>query len=178
MIDIVFAMIVLGTLTLPLERWPLMAAAASASAACSGRFGFAFLFAVIGLDAIADLRRRTAMKRKNIERAAKMHARNFGERPSVEPWCVIATAAARYQAKHGRKAWPSGWVRCAGKVEAAHYTPRGMGGCNSSAEEVVYLCKAHHGEQEGRSEEFETKYGVDLLAAGAEQRKGLGDLMI
>ena len=76
-----------------------------------------------------------------------------------------------------RLAHPEGWAACAGKVEAAHITPRGMGGCNSSAEEVVYLCRSHHREQEGRTVAFETKYAVDLRAAGAEQRKGLGDLM-
>lgn len=121
--------------------------------------------------------RRTPMRRRNAKRAAKMHARNFGERPPVEPWCVIAEALQCYQAEHGAKARPDGWVACAGKVEAAHVTPRGMGGCNSDAEDVAYLCRAHHSEQEGRTAAFEAKYDVNLRAAGAEQRKGLGDLM-
>lgn len=176
--EAVFALIVFGVMVLPLERWPLVAGAAAVSAVFAGCPAFAGLFALIAADALCDLRRRKALPRRNVRRAAEMHMRNFGERPAVEPWCVIATETERYRAKHGRKAWPAGWVRCAGKVEAAHVTPRGMGGCNSSAEEVVYLCATHHREQEGQTAAFEAKYGVDLRAAGAEQRKGLGDLMI
>ena len=174
---VVFLLIVFGIMVLPMERWPLVGTAAAVSAVFAGSFGFAVLFAVMAADAPSGLRRGKPLPRRNVKRAAEMHARNFGERPNVEPWCVVATEAARYQAVHGRKAWPDGWVRCAGKVEAAHLTPRGMGGCNSSAEEVVYLCTTHHREQEGRTPAFEAKYGVDLRAAGAEQRKGLGDLM-
>ena len=52
---------------------------------------------------------------------------------------------------------------------------RGMGGCNSSKDEVADLCRGHHGEQEGRSAAFEEKYGIDLAAAAARRAAGVRD---
>jgi hypothetical protein len=121
--------------------------------------------------------KRTRLKSENPERRAEMRARNFPDRPAVAPWCLVALALQRYQARHGAKMIPQGWTPCwAGGPDIAHVVrARGMGGCNSSKEEVAHLCRGHHGEQEGRSEAFEAKYGVDLAAAAARLAAGERD---
>lgn len=63
------------------------------------------------------------------------------------------------------------WRPCWGHVDQCHIKPRGMGGCNSDGA-TVYLCRGHHMEQEGRTDAFEAKYGVDLRAEGARQHAG------
>lgn len=108
---------------------------------------------------------------RNEARRAAMLARNFKPRPSVEPWCAVATARLRHQAKHGSKSTPESWRPCLGPVDQCHIKPRGMGGCNSDGA-TVYLCRGHHMEQEGRTEAFEAKYGVDLREEGARQHAG------
>jgi hypothetical protein len=113
--------------------------------------------------------KRTRLKSENPERRAEMRARNFPDRPMVTPWCLVALALERYQARHGAKMFPAGWTPCwAGEPDPAHVIrARGMGGVNSSKDEVAYLCRGHHGEQEGRTEAFEARYGIDLAAAAA-----------
>lgn len=121
--------------------------------------------------------KRTRLKSANLERRAEMRARNFPDRPVVAPWCLVAIALERYQAQHGAKQVPRGWTPCwAGEPDPAHVVhSRGMGGVNSSKDEVAYLCRGHHGEQEGRSEAFEAKYGVDLAAAATRLAAGERD---
>jgi hypothetical protein len=112
------------------------------------------------------------IKQVNPERAALMRERNFPKRPAVV-WCLLAHRLAAYQAEHGEKATPPGWSRCWGPVDPAHVVhARGHGGCNSSKDEVAYLCRRHHTEQEGRSEDFERRYGVDLAAEAAKVAAG------
>ncbi|MEK9901450.1 MAG: hypothetical protein VW516_11960 [Rhodospirillaceae bacterium] len=113
------------------------------------------------------------LRAKNPERAAEMRDRNFPDRPPVV-WCLLAHRLAAYQAEHGAKAaLPKGWSRCWGPVDAAHVVhARGAGGCNSSKDEVAYLCRGHHREQEGRSEGFEHTYGIDLKAEAAKVAAG------
>lgn len=120
------------------------------------------------------LRTRTRIKPQNESRAAKMYARNYPERPAVEPFCLVARELAAYQARHGLKMRPSSWLVCLDKIDAAHATrDRGMGGVNSSASDVVYLCRAHHDElaHVGRAA-FETRYGVDLAHEAARVAAG------
>lgn len=118
--------------------------------------------------------KRTRLKSANLERRAEMRVRNFPNRPVVAPWCLVALALERYQARHGAKMIPRGWTRCwTGDPDPAHVVrARGMGGCNSSKDEVAYLCRGHHGEQEGRTAAFEAKYGIDLAAAAARLAAG------
>lgn len=113
--------------------------------------------------------KRTRLKSANLERMAEMRARNFPDRPLVTPWCLIARKLTEHQARHGEKMRPVGWTPCwSGPPDAAHVVHnRGMGGCNSSKNEVAYLCRGHHGEQEGRTAAFEARYGVDLAAEAA-----------
>ena len=108
------------------------------------------------------LQTRTRIKPVNSKRAREKHARNFPPRTGHERCAIAVKADTLYTI-------PAGWSGCSGQVEAAHVTARGMGGCNSSADEVVYLCTGHHGEQEGKSRAFEARYGVDLTALAAEQ---------
>lgn len=55
-----------------------------------------------------------------------------------------------------------GW-KCCLKVDPAHvFKTRGAGAYDHG--EVVPLCRIHHVEQEGRTEAFNAKYGVDLRA--------------
>ena len=108
---------------------------------------------------------------RNEARQAAMRARNFKPRPAVEPWCVVAMALLHHRAKHGLKSTPDGWRPCFGPIDQCHIKPRGMGGCNSDGA-TVYLCRAHHMEQEGRTEAFEAKYKVNLREAGERQHAG------
>lgn len=118
------------------------------------------------------LQTRTRIKPRNEARSAEMRARNFPVRPALV-WCLLAHRLAAYQAEHGEKATPAGWSRCWGPVDPAHVVhARGAGGCNSSKDEVAYLCRGHHREQEGRSGAFERLYGVDLAAEAAKVAAG------
>ena len=51
-------------------------------------------------------------------------------------------------------------------MECAHLKTRGSGGEDGG--NIVPLCPAHHEEQEGRTAEFEARYGVDLSAIAAD----------
>lgn len=121
--------------------------------------------------------KRTRLKSANLERRAELRALNFPDRPAVAPWCLVAIALERYQARHGAKQVPRGWTPCwSGEPDSAHVVhARGMGGRNSSKDETAYLCRGHHGEQEGRSAAFEAKYGIDLAAAAAALAAGARD---
>ena len=52
-----------------------------------------------------------------------------------------------------------GWI----VSDPAHIKTRGSGG--KWRNNIVPLCRRHHGEQEGHTKEFEKKYNVDLKAA-------------
>ena len=114
--------------------------------------------------------KRSRIKPRNDARAARMRERNFPTPPAVAPFCAIARKLQEYQRRHGAKMIPAGWSRCRGVIDPAHVVcARGMGGVNSSAAEVAYLCRGHHDEQEGRSEEFERRYNVNLKQLAAER---------
>lgn len=183
--DLAFVPIVALLLACPQRRWAMLGGACSATAAFSGCWMFAVLFVVIALDPWVNGLRRARLRRKNVERAAAKLARNFHERPAVAAYCAVATAAQRRLSLSGLTGWPHGWKRCGGHVGQAHIgKARGMGGCNSEPVTdggppvTVYLCAVHHAEQEGRTDEFEEKYGINLREAAAKQHGGLGDLMI
>jgi hypothetical protein len=121
---------------------------------------------------------KTPIKAKNPERLAKRRAEQFPERPVVTPWCFIAQRLAAYQREHGPKMVPAGWSPCWGRIDPAHVVKtRGAGG---TADDVVYLCRGHHREQEGRTAAFDRRYGVDLRAEAArlaaERRKAINDV--
>ncbi len=123
------------------------------------------------------LRTRTHIKPRNDARAAKMHARNYPDRPAVEPFCFVARQLAAYRLERGSKMTPRGWLPCCAKIDAVHATrDRGMGGVNSGAEDVVYGCRTHHDElgRIGRPA-FEAKYGVDLAHEAARVAAGEND---
>lgn len=108
---------------------------------------------------------------RNEERRAAQHARNYPERPEVEPWCFVLRLLDEYRRRHGAKMVPAGWSPCSEKIDAAHATrDRGMGGVNSSASDVVYACRTHHDElgRIGRPA-FEALYRCDLAAEAARE---------
>jgi hypothetical protein len=108
------------------------------------------------------LQQRTPIAQRNGKRQAKQRKANFPDRPE-NVRCAIAEQADK------RDSIPADWQRCWGAIEPAHVVhARGMGGCNSSRDEVVWLCHGHHREQEGRGPAFEARYGVDLKALAAE----------
>lgn len=112
------------------------------------------------------LQTRTRIKPRNGKRAAKMRARNFPDRTGDEV-CLIA------ERREHRTPPPAGWSRCRGPIDPAHVVhARGMGGCNSNKDQVVWLCRGHHDEQEGRTRAFELRYGVDLKAEAARRASG------
>lgn len=120
-------------------------------------------------------RRGKPINRRNEERRAKLHERNYPDRPLVEPWCLITRVRLKYEAQHGMS--PS-WTACCQKIDAAHIRARGMGGVKGDKNDVVYLCRTHHMEQERNPAAFEARYGVDLraeadrIAAGGEDDLG------
>lgn len=111
----------------------------------------------------------------NPERRAEMRARNFPTADLVPQFCLVAHLLAEHQRRHGEKSTPAGWSRCWGPVDLAHVRARGMGGCNSFADQVVRLCRGHHQEQEGRTAVFEARYGVDLTGEAAKYAAGERD---
>lgn len=121
--------------------------------------------------------RRTHIKPRNDARAAAMRERNYPDPPPVPQWCAVARALQRYRAVHGEKARPEGWTDCwQGPADPAHVVhARGMGGVNSDKTEVAYLCRGHHGEQEGRTAAFEARYKIDLKAEAARVAAGETD---
>jgi hypothetical protein len=89
----------------------------------------------------------------NPARRARLEERNFGPHGAwirTQP-CVVATYVH-----------PSLRTDCGGDVRAAHLVPRGMGGCGGDRFSLFPACDVHHGEQEGRTAEFQTLYGLDL----------------
>ena len=112
------------------------------------------------------LQTRTRINPRNSKRATKMRKRNFPDR-TVHERCLIADKAATMYTI------PASWSGCWGVIDPAHVVnARGKGGCNSSKDEVVWLCRGHHDEQEGRSKAFELRYGVDLKAEAARRASG------
>lgn len=120
-------------------------------------------------------KKRKGLKRVNEARAAAKRLRNFPEADVVEQWCLVRRQLAAYQREHGIKMFPAGWSRCWGPVDPAHVTPLGGGGVKSDKYDVVRLCRGHHGEQEGRTEAFEARYGLDLKAEAARYAAGERD---
>lgn len=180
-----FAMITAGILVAPLRSWPYLGGLAALASAGSGCWGFAVLFTLMGLDPWASGLRASSLRRRNVERHAKMLARNFHDRPAYTPDCAVLTARNSRQARSGIKGWPESWTACSGHVGQAHFgRARGMGGCNSEPADdhenpvTVYLCHAHHQEQERGDTRFEAKYGIKLKEAARAQHRGLGDLLL
>ena len=95
------------------------------------------------------LRRSTPLGR-NRKRAAKLYARNFGERADAirAMQCLV----------HG----------CPRPSQAAHTRARGMGGAKGDRRELVPLCAEHHREAGERRTsaraDFERVHGLDLEA--------------
>lgn len=112
------------------------------------------------------LQTKTRINPVNHKRAKGMRERNFPDRTGHER-CLIADKASVMLG-----AIPAGWSGCWGGIDPAHVTPRGHGGCNSSKDDVVWLCRGHHTEQEGRSARFEAVYGVDLEEEAAKVAAG------
>ena len=98
----------------------------------------------------STLLRRSAPLGRNRRRAAKLHARNFGER---------ATAI---------RAMPCLVPGCSRPSQAAHTRARGMGGCGGDRRELVPLCAEHHREAGERRTsaraDFERVHRLDLEA--------------
>lgn len=97
---------------------------------------------------------------RNRARAAKLHARNFGEEADL----VRAMPCLVYRGR----SWWSSWGNCTAGVVAAHVTARGMGGAKGGRFDLVPLCAAHHDEA-GEARTFqraalEERYGLDLRA--------------
>lgn len=121
------------------------------------------------LRAKAPMKRGGPVKPVNSKRAKEKRERNFPPRTGNER-CAIAVKAGTMLGPI-----PASWSGCRGAIDPAHVVhTRGMGGCGSSAAEVVYLCRGHHNEQEGRSTAFEARYGVDLKALATEQARANG----
>lgn len=117
----------------------------------------------------APMKRGGPVKPVNLKRAKEKRERNFPPRTGHER-CAIEVKAMSMLGPI-----PADWSGCWGAIDPAHVVhTRGMGGCGSSKDEVVYLCRGHHGEQEGRSEAFEARYGVDLKALVGEQARANG----
>lgn len=102
------------------------------------------------------IRRKTYMKRGAPPRATGRPSQRFAARRDPEfvayvhtlP-CLVANA------------------ECRGDVVAAHVVKtRGAGAWDRGF--VAPLCAGHHAEQEGRTAEFNAKYGVDLEQVAAE----------
>lgn len=130
------------------------------------------------IDAPGKPRKAIARKKKlravNPERRAKLHARNYPDRPVVEPHCLVTRLRLAYEARHGMR---PDWPPCCAKIDQAHVRARGMGGCKGDKNDVVYLCRTHHIEQERSRSAFEARYGCDLTAEAARVAAGeLDDL--
>lgn len=79
------------------------------------------------------------------------------------PCCVAAIPCAQVDPEDPMRAWRRD--RCFGEIQPAHVNRKKRAQGARDLGEVVPLCATHHGEQEGRSTRFNTKYGVDLTAA-------------
>lgn len=118
--------------------------------------------------------RKKRLRPANQERRAKLHARNYPDRPAVEPHCLVTRLRLAYEARHGMS---PDWPPCCAKIDQAHVRARGMGGCKGDKHDVVYLCRTHHIEQEHSRGAFEARYGCDLAAEAARVAAGeLDDL--
>jgi hypothetical protein len=98
---------------------------------------------------------KKGLRPRNPERAARLEERNFGEHGAfirLRP-CIVHTHVH-----------PSLQTPCLGQIVAAHLVPRGMGGCNGDRFSLFPACVGHHGEQEGRTAEFQETYQLDLAA--------------
>lgn len=182
--SIVFMVATVLLVLCPHKLWPALGGALAATSGFAECWWFAALFALIALDPWVSGVRVTSLKRRNVKRHAERLARNFHARPAFEPFCAVAEAARR-SATSGLTGWPTGWTRCWGEAGQAHFgKARGMGGVNSEPADdpdepvTVYLCRAHHREQEGRTEDFEAKYDINLKEAARAQHRGLGDMLI
>ena len=101
--------------------------------------------------------------RPNRARKAKTYERNFGARGEAvrEMGCVAYTQAERPRLPQGARR--SKRRECSGRTQAAHATPRGMGGAHGGKRDLVNLCTGHHDEsgERGTSQRaaFDELYG-------------------
>ncbi len=96
----------------------------------------------------AGPKNRKPIPKRNAARRAKLFDRNFGDHGEFV---------------RGRGCVVKGCTR--EPVQAAHVVGRrGMGGCGSNKRALVGLCFQHHGEEEGRTAQFEAAYSINLAA--------------
>jgi hypothetical protein len=120
----------------------------------------------------APLTRSKPVRERNGKRAAKKHARNFGERAeAVRGMECLVPVAVRRKPDNEYPRWvmsPSYCCRPCDPVQAAHARARGMGGAKGNSSDLVPLCAKHHAEagEYGTSQraDFERRYGIDLTA--------------
>lgn len=98
------------------------------------------------LNRLTRLIQKTPIPKVNRARAKSARERDFGDHAKfvVQHPCVAV----------GRGCW--------GPIDPAHKKTRGSGGTKEA--NLFPACRGHHREQEGRTEEFERKYGLDLDA--------------
>lgn len=111
----------------------------------------------------SDRKPRTPLAKVNVKRAEAAHLRNFGEEHGdfVRSHPCIAAGAGG----------------CVGRIEAAHSSHRGMGGCKGDKTDLFPACWHHHNEVDGRRplpdgagvgmKAFSEYYGVDPFALAA-----------
>lgn len=92
----------------------------------------------------------------NPARRERLWERNFGPHAEfiVQQPCVVASHSTTPR---------SGQERCWGRTTPAHLECRQMGGCGKGTWRRLFpACEGHHREQEGRTAEFEKRYGLRL----------------
>ena len=115
------------------------------------------------------LRPRSKPLKRNQKRIKAKGKSRFPKRRNAEylAWirqqpCIFGSLAA------------IGWIKPQEtRTEAAHIRTRGAGG--DDLWNVVPMCRDHHQEQEGRTREFETRYGIDLIALAADYTRRYHD---
>jgi len=103
------------------------------------------------LKARTPLKRKTPLKAKGKERFPKKINRPL--RVVIRGlWCVVPT--------HSTRPTPCGFYAERPGIEACHLEPKARG--KGDDYQLFPACPRHHDEQEGRTAEFEAKYGLDL----------------
>lgn len=111
----------------------------------------------------------------NAARKAKTYERNFGARGEVVRAMGCAVMAKIAEDRWGDRELGERWALCRGEIEAAHATPRGMGGARGDKRDLAGLCTGHHEEagERGTSERkaFDELYGGDDRWLESEARR-------